>query len=137
MDKKWIRRAVLFLLAVAIVFGSIGFKRYNQHERAMEKYVLHEGKTITKVVDLGRQGVLKNLVNPHLFSIYGSVQTDGNVPLRCVGESDSMQMMLSQGTKKGIWDELKPTDVLRKTRGTRVALNVEIKVPREALKNTM
>ena len=43
-----------------------------------------------------------------------------------------MEMFLSQGTKKGIWTELLPTDALR-AKGAAIPLNVELRVPREAM----
>ena len=43
-----------------------------------------------------------------------------------------MEMFLSQGTKKGIWNELKADEPL-KARGKWLPLNVELRVPRESL----
>lgn len=44
-----------------------------------------------------------------------------------------MEMFLSQGTKKGIWNKLTPNDTL-KSKGRWIPLNVELRVPLEALK---
>lgn len=81
-------------------------------------------------MDLGQQGVVKKLLNPNMYTLYLRLQTDSKEPLRCSGSD--MEMFLSQGTKKGIWTELLPTDALR-AKGAAIPLNVELCVPREAL----
>ncbi len=132
MNKIWLKRIALFVLMIAVMFSLTVFKDQNRFDRASKKFALQEGKTITTTVDLGKQGSLKKLLNPNIYTIYGRVEPDTAAKLRCKGSSDNMTMMLSQGTKKGIWDVLQPDETLKKRRNS-TPLNVELYVPKEAL----
>ncbi len=134
MNKVWLKRIALFVFMIAVMFGLTVFKDQNRNDRASKKFALQEGKTITTTVDLGKQGSLKMLLNPNIYTIYGRVEPGTNAKLRCEGSSDNMSMMLSQGTKKGIWDVLQPNETLKKRRNS-TTLNVELYVPKEALQN--
>ena len=130
MSKKWLLRIVLFLAMIAVMFGMTAIRSENARDRLNAKINLTKGKTATCTVDLGQQGVVKKLLNPNMYTLYLRLQTDSKEPLLC-GGSD-MEMFLSQGTKKGIWNELKADEPL-KARGKWLPLNVELRVPREAL----
>ena len=132
MSKKWLRRMALFIAMLAVMFVMTGIRSENARDRLNAKINLTKGKTATCTVDLGQQGVVKKLFNPNMYTLYLRLQTDSKEPLLCSGSD--MEMFLSQGTKKGIWTELLPSDAL-KSRSGRIPLNVELRVPREALKN--
>ena len=131
MSKKWLRRMTLFIAMLAVMFVMTGIRSENARDRLNAKINLTKGKTATCTVDLGQQGVVKKLLNPNMYTLYLRLQTDSKEPLLCSGSD--MEMFLSQGTKKGIWTELLPSDAL-KSRSGRIPLNVELRVPREALK---
>ena len=122
----------LFIAMLAVMFVMTGIRSENARDRLNAKINLTKGKTATCTVDLGQQGVVKKLFNPNMYTLYLRLQTDSKEPLLCSGSD--MEMFLSQGTKKGIWTELLPSDAL-KSRSGRIPLNVELRVPREALKN--
>ena len=131
MSKKWLLRIVLFLAMIAVMFGMTAIRSENARDRLNAKIYLTKGKTATCTVDLGQQGVVKKLLNPNMYTLYLRLQTDSKEPLLCSGSD--MEMFLSQGTKKGIWTELLPSDALKSRNGW-IPLNVELRVPREALK---
>ena len=131
MSKKWILRIILFLAMVAVMFGMTAVRPENAKDRLNAKINLTTGKTVTCTVDLGKQGAIKQFFNPNIYTLYLRLQTDIKEPLRC--NASGMEMFLSQGTKKGIWNELTPNDTL-KSKGRWIPLNVELRVPREALK---
>ena len=131
MSKKWLRRMALFIAMLAVMFVMTGIRSENARDRLNAKINLNKGKTATCTVDLGQQGVVKKLFNPNMYTLYLRLQTDSNEPLLCSGSD--MEMFLSQGTKKGIWTELLPSDALKSRNGW-IPLNVELRVPREALK---
>lgn len=130
MSKKWLLRIVLFLAMTAVMFGMTAIRSENARDRLNAKINLAAGKAVTCTVDLGQQGFLKRMLNPNVYTLYLRLQADTKEPLRCSGSG--MEMFLSQGTKKGIWTELLPTDALR-AKGAAIPLNVELRVPREAL----
>ena len=132
MSKKWLLRIVLFLAMIAVMFGMTAIRSENARDRLNAKIYLTKGKTATCTVDLGQQGVVKKLLNPNMYTLYLRLQTDSKEPLLCSGSD--MEMFLSQGTKKGVWTKLLPSDAL-KFKGRWIPLNVELRVPREALKN--
>ena len=132
MSKKWLRRLALFIAMLAVMFAMTAIRSENARDRVNAKINLTKGKTATCTVDLGQQGVVKKLLNPNMYTLYLHLQTDSKEPMLCSGSD--MEMFLSQGTKKGIWTELLPSDAL-KSRSGRIPLNVELRVPREALKN--
>ena len=121
----------MFLAMVAVMFGMTAVRPENAKDRLNAKINLTTGKTVTCTVDLGKQGAIKQFLNPNIYTLYLRLQTDTKEPLRCSGSG--MEMFLSQGTKKGIWNELKQEETL-KSRGKWIPLNVELRVPREALK---
>ena len=131
MSKKWLRRMALFIAMLAVMFVMTGIRSENARDRLNAKINLTKGKTATCTVDLGQQGVVKKLLNPNMYTLYLRLQTDSKEPLLCSGSD--MEMFLSQGTKKGIWTELLPSDALKSRNGW-IPLNVELRVPREALK---
>ena len=132
MSKKWLLRIVLFLAMIAVMFGMTAIRSENARDRLNSKINLAAGKTVTCTVDVGQRGFLKRILNPNMYTLYLRLQTDSKEPLLCSGSD--MEMFLSQGTKKGIWTELLPSDAL-KSRSGWIPLNVELRVPREALKN--
>ena len=131
MSKKWVGRISIFIAMLAVMFVMTGIRSENARDRLNAKINLTKGKTATCTVDLGQQGVVKKLFNPNMYTLYLRLQTDSKEPLLCSGSD--MEMFLSQGTKKGIWTELLPSDAL-KSRSGWIPLNVELRVPREALK---
>ena len=131
MSKKWLERMALFIAMLAVMFVMTGIRSENARDRLNAKINLTKGKTATCTVDLGQQGVVKKLLNPNMYTLYLRLQTDSKEPLLCSGSD--MEMFLSQGTKKGIWTELLPSDALKSRNGW-IPLNVELRVPREALK---
>ena len=131
MSKKWLRRLALFIAMLAVMFAMTAIRSENARDRLNAKINLTKGKTATCTVDLGQQGVVKKLLNPNMYTLYLRLQTDSKEPLLCSGSD--MEMFLSQGTKKGIWTELLPSDALKSRNGW-IPLNVELRVPREALK---
>ena len=130
MSKKWVGRISIFIAMLAVMFVMTGIRSENARDRLNAKINLTKGKTATCTVDLGQQGVVKKLFNPNMYTLYLRLQTDSKEPLLCRGSD--MEMFLSQGTKKGIWNELKADEPL-KARGKWLPLNVELRVPREAL----
>ena len=84
------------------------------------------------MVDLGKEGGLKYFVQPNVYSAYLRLQPQTkNAKLTCRGEG--LEMILSQGSKKGVWEKLNEQQVLQKQFGA-LPLSVELRVPRESVK---
>lgn len=131
MNKKWIARVALFCGMILVTVILAGARLQNSRDRLNKKINLPPRQTVTCTVDLGRLGAVKQLFNPNVYTLYLRLAADSQKTLRC--EGSGMEMFLSQGTKKGIWRELKPSEILQQRRGV-IPLNVELKVPYGELK---
>lgn len=131
MNKKWTARTALFLGMILVTIILAEARLQNSRDRLNKKINLSTRQTVTCTVDLGRLGAVKQMLNPNMYTLYLRIVADSPKPLRC--EGSGMEMFLSQGTKKGIWRELKPGETLRQ-RGGVIPLNVELKVPYGELK---
>lgn len=130
MNKKWLVRVTLFCVMIIVMMALAEVRSQNSLDRLNKKITLLPQKNVICTVDLGRQGAVKQMLNPNIYTLYLRIKSDTNNSLRC--EGSGMEMFFSQGTKKGIWRELKPNDVLQQRRGS-IPLNVELKVPYAAL----
>jgi len=132
MNKKWIVRITLFCVMIIVMLALSEIRLQNNYDRFYKKITLLPQKTVTCTVDLSKQGAVKKVLNTNVYTLYLRVKASNNNSLHC--EGSGMEMFLSQGTKKGIWKELKPQDALQQVRGS-IPVNVELKVPYAALKN--
>lgn len=132
MDKQWWKRIALFIAMLGFMFALLLVREMNVHDKGFTKLQLAKDAQVSYVVDLGKEGGLKYLVQPNVYSAYLRLQPQKkNVKLTCRGEG--LEMMLSQGSKKGVWEKLNAQQVLQKQFGA-LPLSVELRVPRESVK---
>ena len=142
MSKKWLMRIALFCAMLLVMLGASKLRMGS--DSMSQDIALAPGKTVVCTVDLGKEGALKRLLSPNIYALSLRLQPEAKEKLRVVGSG--MEMFLSQGSKKGIWTELKPEDELQvkagkgknkhgqgKNMARNIPLNVELRVPREAL----
>ena len=102
MDKKWSKRIALFIAMLGVMFALLLVREMNAYDKGFTKLQLAKGAQVSYVVDLGKEGGLKYLVQPNVYSAYLRLQPQTkNAKLTCRGEG--LEMMLSQGSKKGVW----------------------------------
>lgn len=131
MDKQWWKRIALFIAMLGFMFALLLVREMNVHDKGFTKLQLAKDAQVSYVVDLGKEGGLKYLVQPNVYSAYLRLQPQKNVKLTCRGEG--LDMILSQGSKKGVWEKLGAQQVLQKQFGA-LPLSVELRVPRESVK---
>lgn len=132
MNKKMYKKLLCFLSAMLVMFGLMLYRSENDNDKDFAKLKLEQGQTAHYVVDLGKEGSLKYLLEPNIYTVYFRLQPkDKPEKLSCT--SEGLHMMLSQSSKKGVWVELKPQQNLRMDKGS-LPLNVELYVPREDVK---
>lgn len=132
MDKNLYKKLLCFLFAMLVMFGLMQYRNENDNDKDFAKLKLEQGQTAHYVIDLGKEGSLKYLLEPNVYTVYFRLQPkDKPAKLSCI--SEGAHMMLAQSSKKGIWVELKPKQKLRWDKGT-VPLNIELYVPRENVK---
>ena len=121
MNKQLGKKILLVLAAVMVMILLSSFKMQNEGDRSFKKIVEY-------TVDVGKMGLLKYWLEPNVFSVALRCQTeDDTLKLRC--ETEGVDAIISQGSKKGIWKKLKSEDVLVKRSKNTVPINLEIAVP--------
>lgn len=132
MNKNIGKKLICFALAVLVMFALMLYRSANDYDKDFVKLALARGKTVHQVIDLGKEGELKYLLQPNLYTVYYRLQPkDKNAGMYC--QSSGFTMMLAQSSKKGVWRELAPKQALRWDKGT-LPLSVEMYVPRENVK---
>lgn len=128
MNKQLGKKILLVLAAVMVMILLSSFKMQNEGDRSFKKIVLNKNKSVEYTVDVGKMGLLKYWLEPNVFSVVLRCQTeDDTLKLRC--ETEGVDVIISQGSKKGIWKKLKSEDVLVKRSKNTVPINLEIAVP--------
>ena len=133
-NRKIIKTAFVFLLAVGIAIGAGFYREVNEAERSVVRLQIPHKGVQTETLDIARQGMLKRYWQPGVvsFSIKGKIdpQLNANVQLRFTGA----QGYVSQGSKKSCWKEIKDTDNLQVRKNGVLPVNIEIDIPREDTK---
>ncbi len=131
MNKFNMKTVLLVLMMFVVVFGMGMFKTQINGDRTFHKFSLKEGANNTYVLDVGKMGIVKYMVQPNIMTIYLRIKVPAEVEaLRC--EVDGIENFASQGSKKGVWNKLASADVLKKGQwGDFVPLNLELAVPRD------
>ena len=142
MSKKWVIRIALFCAMLVVMLSAAKLRMGS--DSMSQNIALAPGKSVACTVDLAKEGALKRLLSPNIYALSLRIQPEAKANLRV--EGSGMEMFLSQGSKKGIWTELTPTDELQykagkgknkhgqgKNMARNIPLNVELRVSREAL----
>lgn len=130
MNKLNMKNILLALLAVLVIFGMGIFKEQINGDRSFHRFTMEEGGEYTYTMDVGKMGIVKYLVEPNVMTLYMRFNVPADVQeLRC--EVEGVECFASQGSKKGVWKKLTPSDILQRGKGDQVQLNLEMKVPRE------
>ena len=130
MNKLNAKNILLALLAILMIFAMGIFKGQIYCDRTFHKFSLKEGTNNTYVVDVGKMGIVKYLVQPNIMTVYLRIKVPAEVKaLRC--EVDGIENFASQGSKKGVWKKLTTADFFVEGQwGAFAPLNIEIAVPR-------
>ncbi len=130
MDRL-VKRVLAFVAMVLLMLGLAFFRSENDYDKLYYKSGLARGQQLHCVVDLSREGRLKQCLQPNIYTLYLRLQLkDKDIRLRC--EAEGVAMLLSQGSKKGLWRQLEPGDVLQLQRG-RLPLSAELYVARDTV----
>ena len=131
MNKFNMKTILLVLMMFVVIFGMGMFKTQINGDRTFHKFSLKEGANNTYVVDVGKMGIVKYMVQPNIMTIYLRIKVPAEVEaLRC--EVDGIKNFTSQGSKKGVWEKLNSADFLKKGQwGDFVPLNLELAIPRD------
>lgn len=128
MDRR-IKRVLAFAAMVLVMLVLAFCRSGNNYDKLYYRAAVARGQVLHCTVDLDREGWLKRQLQPNIYTLYLRLQPkDKAVRLRC--GSEGMTMLLSQGSKKGLWRQLAPDEFLQPWHG-RLPLSVELYVARD------
>ena len=112
MNKQMLKRVLAFVLMAAVMVGLVFFRSENNYDKHYFRAKLARGQEVHCKIDLGKEGELKYLLQPNIYTLYlRLLPEDKQAQLRCEGEG--LQMLLSRSSKKGLWRKLAPDEMIR------------------------
>lgn len=132
MNKQMLKRAAAFLLMAAVMVGLVFFRRENNYDKHYFRAKLARGQEVHCQIDLGKEGELKYLLQPNIYTLYlRLLPEDKQAQLRCEGEG--LQLLLSRSSKKGLWRKLTSDEMLKPYKG-QLGVSAELYFSPEQLK---
>lgn len=127
MAKLGAKQIILFALSIAVMFVLHSIKQENAYDRYFIKVNLDKQPQQELVIDMGKQGLLKRLLQPNKMTIYLTCKTKAEA-VSCSVEN--IDCLLSQSSKKGPWNVLSDGTILEEAFDA-LPLNMEITLPKE------
>ena len=116
MNKQMLKRVVAFLLMAGVMVGLGFFRSENNYDKHYFRAKLARGQEVHCRIDLGKEGELKYLLQPNIYTLYlRLLPEDKQAQLRCEGEG--LQLLLSRSSKKGLWRKLQPDEMIKQYKG--------------------
>ena len=132
MNKKMLKRVLAFVLMAAVMVGLVFFRSENNYDKHYFRAKLARGQEVHCRIDLGKEGELKYLLQPNIYTLYlRLLPEDKQAQLRCEGEG--MQLLLSRSSKKGLWRKLAPDEMMKQYKG-QMSVSAELYFSPEQLK---
>lgn len=105
-----------FALGLLLIWGLAFSNSFNKGDRAFKVFKLERGKHYTHTIDLGQEGKLKQLLQPGTFSVSYKLKLQEKANLKLKAEAQDLEVILSQGSKKGLWPPLDFNQTLKNNR---------------------
>lgn len=132
MNKQMLKRVAAFLLMAAVMVGLVFFRSENNYDKHYFRAKLARGQEVHCRIDLGKEGELKYLLQPNIYTLYlRLLPEDKQAQLRCEGEG--LQLLLSRSSKKGLWRKLAPDEMIKQYKG-QLGVSAELYFSPEQLK---
>lgn len=132
MNKNVLKRVLAFALMVGVMVGLVVFRSENDYDKHYFRAKLARGQEVHCQIDLGKEGELKYLLQPNIYTLYlRLLPEDKQAQLRCEGEG--MPMLLSRSSKKGLWKKLAPDEMIKQYKG-QISVSAELYFSPEQLK---
>lgn len=121
---------VLVILTILAMFMLEKFTDENKSDKVYQKIDLTQNYITDCTIDINDMGIVKYYIEPNIISVYLRIKVDKNAK-NLSYTTENLDVIVSQGTKKGIWPKLKPEDELEKNKKNIVPLNLELRLPNE------
>lgn len=129
-----LKKILALLCGILTMFALVAFKENNEDERSFLTVELPEEKTVVNIVDINSYGWLKYYLNPNVRTIYIRIK-DKDKQRAISYDFIGMQAEISQGSKKGIWKQLTPGQILTKNAKGEIPLTLELSFPKSEIEN--
>lgn len=132
MNKKMLKRVLAFVLMAAVMVGLVFFRSENNYDKHYFRAKLARGQEVHCRIDLGKEGELKYLLQPNIYTLYlRLLPEDKQAQLRC--ECEGLQLLLSRSSKKGLWKKMAPNEMIKQYKG-QMSVSAELYFSPEQLK---
>ena len=119
---------VLVILTILAMFMLEKFTDENKSDKVYQKIDLTQNYITDCTIDINNMGIVKYYIEPNIVSVYLRIKVDKIGRASC---REKLDVIVSQGTKKGIWPKLNPEDELEKNKKNIIPLNLELRLPNE------
>ena len=110
---------VLVILTILAMFMLEKFTDENKSDKVYQKIDLTQNYITDCTIDIN-----------NIVSVYLRIKVDKNAR-NLSYTTEKLDVIVSQGTKKGIWPKLNPEDELEKNKKNIIPLNLELRLPNE------
>ena len=121
---------VLVILTILAMFMLEKFTDENKSDKVYQKIDLTQNYITDCTIDINNMGIVKYYIEPNIVSVYLLIKVDKNAR-NLSYTTEKLDVIVSQGTKKGIWPKLNPEDELEKNKKNIRPLNLELRLPNE------
>lgn len=132
MNNKLLKRVLAFGLMAAVMVGLVFFRSENNYDKHYFRAKLARGQVVHCEIDLGKEGELKYLLQPNVYTLYLRLLPE-NKQAQLRGEGEGLQMLLSRSSKKGLWKKLAPDEMIKQYKG-QMLVSAELYFSPEQLK---
>ncbi len=122
----------IFLVIIAIIsmFALEKIADENNFDKKYQVVDLIKKDNEECIVDIHNMGIIKYYVEPNIITIYLRLKVDNEMKnLSFITEN--IEAIISQSSKKGVWQSLDNGEAITKNNKNIVPLNIELKIPRE------
>lgn len=129
MKSKTGLKILAFLFAVLMAMGAGVLRNTGNKECYLFNFDPVTDKNITRTIDIGGQGLIKQTLQPSVITLVGRFKATVEHK-ELYASFEGFDSYVSQGRKKSIWPQLKETDKLNLRAKGNTPLNIELQIPR-------
>ena len=122
---KFNRKIISIVLVILTILAMFMLEKFTD-----EKIDLTQNYITDCTIDINNMGIVKYYIEPNIVSVYLRIKVDKNAR-NLSYTTEKLDVIVSQGTKKGIWPKLNPEDELEKNKKNIIPLNLELRLPNE------
>ena len=132
MKKRPVYKFMIFIMMVIFMCLLNILKTENDNDVVREKVNLRKDKHVECVVDIAKMGILKYYLEPYVFTVYLRCKNDINAE-NISYKTKNINSFVSQGSKKGLWKQIREDEYLTENKNKIIPLSLEINIPKDMI----